>query len=104
MKKLNKKFIAELKLGTTITDTVLCKKLGISIPAELPADRIAATKVINNFQLQKGFAVSKLNKTLKANGVSLSQASHTNYKVVSLEIKTAKVKAQIDRLTNSLLG
>lgn len=95
--------LAMFKAGNIITDVDFCNKFGISIPTDLPTDRVEATKIIGNFQMQKGFAVSEINKLLSnMRGVSLSQYSHTNYKVVSVEAKVAKVKAQINRLQNSL--
>lgn len=94
--------LAMFKAGNIITDVDFCNKFGISIPTDLPTDRVEATKIIGNFQMQKGFAVSTINKLLNKKGVSLSQYSHTNYKVVPVETKVAKVKAQINRLQNSL--
>ena len=90
------------KTNSIITDEQLCSTFGLTIPS-VPSDRIEATKVLGNFQLQKGFLVSAINKVLaKHNNSQLCQSHHTNYKVVPAVSKIARVKTQISRLQATL--
>ena len=94
--------LSMFKANSIITDEQLCSTFNLAIPS-VPADRIEATKVLGNFQLQKGFLVSAINKALaKHNNTQLSQSHHTNYKVVPASNKIARVKTQISRLQATL--
>ena len=94
--------LAMFKTDSIITDEQLCSTFGLEIPS-VPSDRIAATKVLGNFQLQKGFLVSSINKVLaKHNNSQLCQSHHTNYKVVPAVSKIARVKTQMSRLQATL--
>lgn len=100
LKKINAN-LGMFKTNSIITDEQLCSTFGLTIPS-VPTDRIEATKVLGNFQLQKGFLVSTINKALAKHNTQLCQANHTNYKVVPAASKIARVKTQIHRLQATL--
>ena len=40
-------------IGTVYSDELICRRLGIEIPTLVPSDRVAATKILSNFQTKK---------------------------------------------------
>lgn len=94
--------LAMFKTSNEITDEQLCAAFDIEIP-EIPSDRLAATKVINNFQMKKSFLVSAINKSLaKYYNTQLAQSHHTSYKVIPVSAKVTKLRSQISRLQASI--
>lgn len=89
-------------IGTVYSDELICRRLGIEIPTLVPSDRVAATKILSNFQTKKAFAINSANKVLRLAGVQLAQKSHTEYLVVSVEAKKARLTAQTNRFAAAL--
>lgn len=88
----------------TFTDVDLCNAFGIAIPTSFPADRVAATKIISNFQMKKAYIVSAINKLLADRKLQLAQTSHTSYTVIPSSAKKTRLKAQVSRLQATIKG
>lgn len=88
----------------TFTDVDLCNAFGIAIPTSFPADRVAATKLLVNFQTKKAYIVSAINKLLADRKLQLSQTSHTSYTVIPSSAKKSRLKAQVSRLQATIKG
>ena len=91
-------------IGTVYSDELICRRLGIEIPTLVPSDRVAATKILSNFQTKKAFAINSANKVLKLAGVKIGEKGHTENVVVSEEAKRARLAAQDNGRTAALGG
>ena len=89
-------------IGTVYSDELICRRLGIEIPTLVPSDRVAATKILSNFQTKKAFAINSANKVLKLAGVQLAQKSHTGYEVISLEAKKTSLAKRVVTLQKAV--
>lgn len=98
--KHNHLFLAD----NTFTDVDLCNAFGIAIPTSFPADRVAATKLISNFQAKKAYTVAAINKLLAVRKLQVSQTSHTSYVVIPSSTKKSRLKAQVSRLQATIKG
>ena len=87
-------------LGQIINDETLSQDLGLKIPSIDGLSRREATKAIMQFQTKKAFAISALNKNLRASGLQLTQKSYFSYKVISVSDK-AKIVARLAKTMNN---
>ena len=106
-KKFTRAFLKAASLFTadnTFTDVQLCNAFNLAIPTTFPADRLAATNLLVNFQTKKAYLVASINKQLAPMKLQLSQVSHTSYQVIPSSAKKARMKAQVSRLQATIKG